>query len=336
MAIAAKPLLTSRRSVGFRLWEGAQLVVLYGSIVAIILPIIAITWLVISKGGPSINWEFLSKAPERTYSGGEAVYGGGILPAITGTLYLMAGTILIALPVGVFGAVYITEYGQRSRFTRVLRLAIVNLAGVPSVVYGLFGFGFFVFVLGGGLDRMFFAKDLPSPTYGTGGLLWAAATLALLILPVVITASEEALLSVPASFREASLALGCTRWQTVRNVVLPSALPGIVTGLILGISRAAGETAPILLTGAAFGLGEAASVSTSPLGMMLHEMRQLPEKLHSQFMALPYHLYITATQAADIPERFPWGTALVLLMLVLGLNAVASIIRSRARAGRRW
>jgi phosphate transport system permease protein len=295
-----------------RLWEGAQYSILTLSILSVLLPIAAIAWFVFTKGGPALSWDFIVKPPEQQMT------AGGLQPIIIGTLYLLAGTFIFALPLGLFGAVYITEYGRGSHFTRILRLAIVNLAGVPSVVYGLFGLGFFVLFIGGTIDQVFFRQTLPKPTYGTGALIWAALTLTLLILPVVITAAEEALLSVPDSFREASLALGCTRWQTVRNVVLPSALPGIMTGMILGLSRAAGETAPILLTGASFFLPS------------------LPDSIHSPFMALPYHLFITATQSAVMPERIPWGTALVLLLLVLGLNAVASLFRARARARRRW
>jgi phosphate transport system permease protein len=297
------------RPAWFRAWESVQYCLLAASMLAVILPIVAITWFLVSKGGPALSPAFVTRPPEHFMK------EGGIQPAIVGTLYLLAGTFLFALPLGLLGAVYITEYGRRSRFTRVLRLAIVNLAGVPSVVYGLFGLGFFVLFVGGGIDRIFYHGKL---TYGTGALVWASLTLALLILPVVITASEEALLSVPDSFRQASLALGSTRWQTIRHVVLPSALPGVLTGMILGLSRAAGETAPILLTGASFFLPS------------------LPDSIHSPFMALPYHLYIIATQVPDIPERIPWGTALVLLILVLGLNAVASMFRARARAGRRW
>lgn len=305
-------LLQSSRSPASRAWEGLQYALLACSTLAVVLPILAVAWILFQKGAPALSLEFITKPPLRFMK------AGGIMPPLVGTLYLLAGTFLFALPLGVFGAVYITEYGRQSRFTRVLRLAIVNLAGVPSVVYGLFGLGFFVLFVGGGLDRLFFANQLPQPTYGTGALIWAALTLALLILPVVITASEEALLSVPDSFRQASLALGCTRWQMVRSVVLPSALPGILTGMILGLSRAAGETAPILLTGASFFLPS------------------LPEKVNSPFMALPYHLYIISTQVPDMPDKIPWGTALVLLILVLGMNGIASLFRTRARAGRKW
>ncbi len=295
-----------------RVGEGALHALLALSMFVVAMPILFAAWLVIQRGLPAMSLDFILRPPEKAMS------AGGIMPPIVGTLLLLAGTFVFALPLGLFGAIYLTEYGRGSKFTRVLRLAIVNLAGVPSVVYGLFGLGFFVLTIGGGIDRIFFPDKLPKPTYGTGALIWAALTLALLILPVVITAAEEALLSVPDSFRQASLALGCTRWQTVKNVVLPNALPGIITGMVLGLSRAAGETAPILLTGAAFFLP------------------QLPSSAHDQFMALPYHLYIMATQATNAPEKIPWGTALVLLILVLGLNGVASGIRVTARNRRRW
>lgn len=301
----------------FRLWERLQVVLLAACLATVVAPILLIAFYLVrevyfSEGARGITWEFLTAPPR------DQMTGGGIFPVIVGTLYLMLGTFTIALPLGVMGALYITEYGRGGLFTRMLRLAIVNLAGVPSVVYGLFGLGFFVLFIGGMVDQAFYRDQLPNPTYGTGGILWASLTLSLLILPVVITAAEEALLSVPDGFRQASLALGATRWQTIRNVVLPSALPGILTGMILGISRAAGETAPILLVGASFFLPS------------------LPDGLQSPFMALPYHLYIASTQVPDMPPRIPWGTALVLLALVLGANAFASLFRARARAGRRW
>ena len=301
-------MMQSRRPVWFRYWEGLQYAVLALSLLAVILPILAIVYFLVSKGWQAVSWEFITQEPRQRNT------AGGIMPAILGTLLLLAGTFVFSLPLGLFGAIYITEYGRRSRLTRLLRMAIVNLAGTPSVVYGLFGLGFFVLILGGSIDRLFYGGQM---VYGTEGLIWASLTLALLILPVVITASEEALLSVPDSFRQASLALGATRWQTVRFAVLPNAVPGVLTGMILGLSRAAGETAPILLTGAAFATG-------------------LPENVRSRFMALPYHLFALQTQAVHVPEWIPWGTALVLLALVLGMNAIASVFRARARAGRRW
>jgi phosphate transport system permease protein len=226
---------------------------------------------------------------------------GGIMPAIVGTMVLVVGTIAIALPLGIFAAVYLREYAGDSRPARLARLAILNLAGVPSVVHGLFGLAFFVIFLG----------------WGTS-ILAGCATLAILILPVTIAASEEALRAVPDSLREGSLALGATRWQTVWRVVLPNALPGILTGAILGVGRAAGETAPILFTAAAFSLP------------------RLPGSPWDQVMALPYHLYIMATQVPNVPAALPSAIALVLLGLVLALNLVAVALRVRFRRRTRW
>lgn len=241
--------------------------------------------------------EFLTTMPRR--SGAE----GGILPAIVGTLWLVAGTTLVALPLGMGAAVYLSEYARDGRLTRLIRLGIVTLAGVPSVVFGLFGLALFVIYL-----------DL-----GTS-LAAGAATLALMILPVVIVSSEEALRAVPRSLREGSLALGATRWQTIWHNVLPYGLPGMLTGSILGIARAAGETAPILLTAAAF------------------YRPRLPQSPLEPVMALPYHLYILATQHPDVSLVRPkqYGTALVLVALVLGVNLGAILLRNRFRKKYRW
>ncbi|MDH7568007.1 MAG: phosphate ABC transporter permease PstA [Armatimonadota bacterium] len=260
-----------------------------------LLPVALVVCFMLVRGLPAISWEFITAMPR------ENMRAGGIMPAIVGTLLLVAGTVVFALPLGVLSAVYLTEYSQRGRLHRLVRLAIVNLAGVPSVVYGLFGLGLFVLFLRCGAS-----------------LLAGSLTLAILILPVVITASEEALRAIPDSFRQASLALGATRWQTTWRVVLPNALPGILTGLILGVARAAGETAPILFTAAAFFLP------------------RLPHSVFDQVMALPYHLYTISTQVPDAPPRIQWGTALVLLMLVLGMNLVASLLRTRQRRARLW
>lgn len=304
--------MRSRRSAWFRLSEIGQYLLLAGAGIAVLTPIGYLFWELTRRGLPAMSLEFLTTPPAKFMK------AGGILSPLVGSLYLILGTFVLSLPLGLVGAIYLTEYGRGGWFTRVLRLAIVNLAGVPSVVYGLFGAGLFVVILGGRIDQIFHANKLPEPTFGTGGLIWAALTLSLMILPVVITASEEALLSVPDGMRQASLALGATRWQTTRRIVLPAAIPGIATGMILGLSRAAGETAPILLTGAAFFLPS------------------LPDSIHSPFMALPYHLYVLATQVPDVPEKAPWGTALTLLGVVCMLNVVASVVRSRARARIRW
>jgi phosphate transport system permease protein len=226
---------------------------------------------------------------------------GGILPAIVGTLWLTLGTAVAAVPVGIGAAVYLSEYAPDNRWTRAIRVAIINLAGIPSVVYGLFGLGLFVIFL----------------RFGTS-ILAGSLTLAIMTLPVIISTAEEALRAVPNNFRVVSTSLGGTRWQTVRRIVLPEALPGILTGIIIGLERAAGETAPILFTAAAFYLP------------------RLPGSPFDATMALPYHLFVISTQVPGMPVGIQYGTAAVLLIFVLGMNAVATVIRSRARARRQW
>ncbi|HPI78218.1 MAG TPA: phosphate ABC transporter permease PstA [bacterium] len=262
---------------------------------AVAAPILLILGLLIVKGAPALSAEFLLSAPRM------GLKEGGIFPAIVGTVLLVALAISVALPLGIACAVYLNEYAGDSRLTRLIRLSIVNLAGVPSVVFGLFGLGLLVLFLKFGVS-----------------ILSGSLTLAFLILPVVITASEEALTSVPKSFREASLALGATKMQTILRVVLPNALPGMLTGAILGVSRAAGETAPILFTVAAFYLP------------------RLPSSIFDQAMALPYHLYIVSTQVPGASETVKYGTALVLVSLAFGLNLVAIIARNRIRKQRKW
>lgn len=249
-----------------------------------------------SKGAGSISWEFLTKAPRR------GMTEGGIFPAIMGTFLVTIVTALLAVPLGMFAAIYLNEYAKQTRLTRVIRLSIRNLSGVPSIVYGLFGVILFVNILNCGTS-----------------ILSAGLTLGLLTLPWTITASEEALKTIPNSYREGALALGATKWQSIRTNVLPYALPGMLTGTVLGLARAAGETAPIMFTGAAFYL---------PF---------LPKSLGDQFMALPYHLYVMATQHHNISLVRPlaYGTALVLIALILGMNMVVIIIRYRLRRKRR-
>lgn len=278
-----------------RIGESIAVALTFLATLCIVAPVAAIVWILIARGGRALTWEFLTAMPRNHMT------AGGIFPAIVGTVYLVAGTVIIALPVGILGAVYLAEYAKQGPLTRIIRLAIVNLAGVPSIVYGLFGYGVFVLLL----------KFRVS-------ILSGACTLALLTLPLIITATEEALRTVPRSFREASVGLGATRFQTIWRVVLPGALPGILTGAILGVGRAAGETAPILFTAAVF------------------YQKDLPSSLASPVMALPYHLYIIATQVPDAPQTIQWGTALVLLLLVLLTNLGAIIIRSRLRAKRNW
>ena len=252
---------------------------------------------IVKNGGGAISWEFISQPPRR------GMTEGGIFPAIMGTFIVTIVTAVLAIPLGMFAAIYLNEYAKQGRLTRLIRLSIRNLSGVPSIVYGLFGVILFVNIL----------------KFGTS-ILSAGLTLGLLTLPWTITASEEALKTIPNSYREGSLALGATKWQAIRTNVLPYAIPGMLTGTVLGLARAAGETAPILFTGAAFYLP------------------YLPKSLSDQFMALPYHLYIMATQHHAIEQVRPlaYGTALVLIVLVLGLNMTAVLIRYRMRRKRRW
>ena len=249
----------------------------------------------VGNGWRAINWAFLTEPPL------DSMTKGGILPCIVGTVCLSLGAIVVAMPIGVASAVYLHEYARPGRALRIIRLGINNLAGVPSVVFGLFGLAFFVVWLKFGVS-----------------ILSGALTLGALTLPVIIGASEEALRTVPATYREASLALGATKWQTIFRVVLPAALPGILTGAILGISRAAGETAPIMFTAAVF---------YTP---------KLPTSIFDEIMALPYHIYVLATAGTQIETTRPlqYGTALVLIILVLGMNLLAIIYRSRLRKRR--
>ncbi|HOT04716.1 MAG TPA: phosphate ABC transporter permease PstA [Atribacter sp.] len=256
-----------------------------------------IIYFLVVRGYKVINWEFLTALPSR------GMTEGGILPAIVGTLYLIIGSIVVSLPLGVFSAVYLEEYAKPSPTVTLLRLAIHCLAGVPSVVFGLFGLGIFVKLFGFGVS-----------------LLSGSLTLGIMALPIVITSVEEALKTVPLSFREASLALGATKWVTIRRVVLPAALPGILTGLILSVGRVAGETAPILFTAAAF------------------YARGLPRSIFDRVLALPYHIYGLMTEGTRPEKQVPiaYGTALVLLIMVLLVNFLAIYLRRRSRSARKW
>ncbi|HLE28900.1 MAG TPA: phosphate ABC transporter permease PstA [Anaerolineales bacterium] len=263
--------------------------------VSTVTPIVLIVGYIAWKGLPAISWEFLSGLPR------EGMRAGGIWPAIVGTIYLTLGTGLIAVPLGVAAAIYLAEYAKDNWLTRAIRIAIINLAGIPSVVYGLFGLGLFVLFL----------------RFGTS-ILAGCLTLSIMTLPVIISTAEEALRAVPQSFRVVSISLGGTKWQTIWRIVLPQALPGILTGVILGLERAAGETAPILFTAAAFFLP------------------RLPDSPFDATMALPYHLFVISTQVPSMPIQIQYGTALVLLVFVLSMMLIATIIRSRARARRQW
>jgi phosphate transport system permease protein len=261
----------------------------------IVIPVGLIIAIIIQKGLPAISWQFLSDIPR------QGMRAGGIFPAIVGTIYLVSGAIIFALPIGLLAAIYLSEYSKENILNRLIKLAIVNLAGVPSVVYGLFGLALFVVFLKFGAS-----------------ILSGSLTLGIMILPIIITTSREALESVPQSFREVSLSLGASKWQTIRNIVLPNAVPGILTGTILGLGRAAGETAPILFTVAAFYLP------------------QLPSSIFDQAMALPYHLYVISTQVPNADEKIRYGTALVLMALVLCVNLAAIIIRYKFRKRKKW
>jgi phosphate transport system permease protein len=261
----------------------------------LILPLTAIIGLLFLRGAPALSLEFLFSAPMK------GMTAGGLFPAIVGTLWLIGVSLAIAAPVGVLAAVYLNEYAGDNWFTRIIHLAIVNLAGVPSIVHALFGVGAFV---------LFF--DL-----GTS-ILSASLTLAVMTLPVIIASTKEALAAVPMSFREACWNVGATRWQTIRYVVLPNSIAGILTGVILQVSRAAGETAPIMFTGAAFFL---------PL---------LPQSIHDQCMALSMHLFTITTQVPNVPPAVPYGTALVLLGVVLLVNALSISLRVYLRKRRKW
>jgi len=293
---------TWRRAVG------AALTSLTGLAALLIVAMLAVILLDVLRGGVGhVTWSFLSEPPS------DGMMGGGIFPALYGTAALTLLMTLAVMPVGVLTAVYLHEYAAPgSLLARAVRVAVVNLAGVPSIVFGLFGVGFFIHFVGGNMDRLLGYQELH---WGQPGILWASLTLAVLTLPVVIVSTEEALRAVPMDHRTASLALGATQSQTLARVVLPGALPGILTGAVLAISRGAGEVAPILFTGAAYFLPD------------------LPRSMNSQFMHLGYHSYVLATQSPDVEATRPllYATVLVLLALTFALNLVAVLIRARTR-----
>ncbi len=262
---------------------------------ALVIPVLIVAGTLVVKGAPAISWEFLFTAP---IDGGRA---GGILPALVGTIWLVVVALLASVPVGVAAALYLSEYAPDNRLTRAINLAIINLAGVPSIVHALFGVGAFV---------LFFRM-------GTS-ILAASLTLAVMTLPVVIVATRESLAAVPQAFREACWNMGATRWQTIRKVVLPNSISGILTGVILEVSRAAGETAPIMFTGAA--------------AFVVF----LPQSVFDQTMALSLHLYVVATQQTGVPEEVTFGVALVLVFIVLAMNAVSIAFRVYLRGLKKW
>jgi len=304
LSAALAPLRKTRR----RDWGGGSMIALSGLAAAIIVLMVAlilgnIGWF----GWRTVTWEFLTKAPSH------GMTAGGIFPAMFGTCALVILMIVALIPFGVGAAIYLHEYARPDAWlTKAVRFSVNNLAGVPSIVFGLFGLGFFIQFVGRGMDS---AMGL-DVVWGQPALVWAALTLALLNLPVVIVTSEEALRAVPRDMREASLALGATRWQTIRNVLLPQAVPGILTGAILSVARGAGEVAPVMFTGAAYFLP------------------YLPGSPTDQFMELGYHVFVLATQSPDIDATKPllYGTVLVLLALTFLLNLTAILIRARLRA----
>ncbi|MGL4934771.1 MAG: phosphate ABC transporter permease PstA [Cetobacterium sp.] len=253
-----------------------------------VIPIFLILGYIVYKGVPAITWEFLTEVPRR------GMRAGGIFPAIVGTIYLTLGTIAVSVPFGIFTGVYLVEYAKDNMLTRIINLTIINLAGIPSIIYGLFGMSLFVIYFKLGVS-----------------ILSGSLTLGIMCLPVIITATRESLLAVPNSLREASLALGATKWETVSKIVIPAALPGISTGVILSISRAAGETAPILFTAAAFYL---------PF---------LPQSIFDQVMALPYHLYVISTQVPNMPQSNMHGTLFILVFITVGFNLIGAYIRNK-------
>jgi len=261
----------------------------------LILPVLIIITTLVIRGGPAISLEFLFSKPT------DGMTAGGIFPALVGTVWIVAVALLASVPLGVAAAVYLSEFARDNWFTRIINLAIINLAGVPSIVHALFGVGAFV---------IFFR-------FGTS-ILAASLTLAVMTLPVVIVASRESLQAVPLAFREACWNMGATRWQTIRRVVLPNAISGILTGIILEVSRTTGETAPIMFTGAAFFL---------PF---------LPQSVFDQTMALSLHLFVISTQVPGVPEHLPYGVALVLIAMVLAMNALSISFRIYLRGKKKW
>ncbi len=263
--------------------------------VLLIMPVVIILVLLIYEGAPVLTWAFLTEFPK------SGMTAGGVFPALLGTIFLVVVALIASVPLGVAAAIYLSEYAPDNWLTRLINLAIINLAGVPSIVYALFGVGAFVIFFG----------------FGTS-ILAASLTLAIMTLPVVIVATRESLQAVPQAFREACWSMGATRWQTIRKVVLPNAVSGILTGIILEVSRTAGETAPIMFTGAAFFL---------PF---------LPESVLDQTMALSLHLFVISTQVPGVPEQLPFGVALLLIAIVLIMNALSITFRVWLRGRKKW
>ncbi len=261
----------------------------------LILPVLVILGMLIYKGGPVLSIDFLFTAPT------DGMTAGGVFPALLGTVWLVGVALLVSVPIGIAAAIYLSEYASDNWFTRIINLAIINLAGVPSIVHALFGVGAFVVFFG----------------FGTS-ILAASLTLAIMTLPVVIVSTRESLMAVPQAFREACWSMGATRWQTIRRVVLPNSVSGILTGVILEVSRTTGETAPIMFTGAVF---------FTPF---------LPQGVFDQTMALSLHLFVVATQVPGVPDELPYGVALVLIGMVLLMNSISIAFRMYLRGRKKW
>jgi phosphate transport system permease protein len=267
---------------------------------AMVLPLLLLVGYLVAKGAPALSLEFLLDVPRR------GMRAGGIWPALVGTIYLVLGALAVSAPIGVMAAIYLNEYARDNAFHRVINMAVINLAGVPSIVHALFGLGAFVYAARLGYS-----------------VIAASLTLAIMTLPVIITSTREALSAVPGAFREACWNVGATRWQTIRGVVLPNSVSGILTGVILEVSRTAGETAPIMFTGAVF-------------FKAVQRGDFFPYGLHDQCMALSMHLYTLSTQVPDVPEALPFATAVVLLGTVLTVNALSIALRFWLRTRKKW
>ncbi len=266
-------------------------------------------------------WEFVWDEPR------ESNTEGGIFPAIFGTVMMVLLMSIMVVPFGVVAALYLREYAKQGTLVRAVRIAVNNLAGVPSIVFGVFGLGFFIYLMGGSIDRLFYAEALPTPTYGTGGILWASLTLALLTVPVVIVATEESLAAIPREWREGSLALGATKWETIRKVVLPGALPGILTGMILAMARGAGEVAPLMITGV---VKLAPTLPLDSYWPFIHMERK--------FMHLGFHIYDVGFQSPNVEAAKPmvFMTTLLLIAIIVTLNLTAITVRNRLRSRMRF
>ena len=296
--------------------DGREKRIPVGDVVMALRPNAMSTWETLRLYGARV-WSFVADDPR------ESNTEGGIFPAIFGTVMMVFLMSFMVAPFGVLAALYLREYAREGTFVRAVRIAVNNLAGVPSIVFGVFGLGFFVYLIGGSIDRLFFPEALPTPTFGTGGILWASLTLALLTVPVVIVATEEGLAAVPRVVREGSLALGATKFETTWRVVIPAAAPGILTGMILAMARAAGEVAPLMIVG---------MVKLAPALPIDHHFPFV--HLERKFMHLGFHIYDVGFQSPNVEATQPlvFSTALLLVLVVIAMNLVAVVVRNRLRS----